>query len=178
MENGNGAPTTIGNGYANGHVELSRPIYYRAIRGGARVRYAPYDRYPRCPCRVTFAYPNHIVLALDDERRQLVTANLDLQAEVDEFRQMVSAQGERIAELEEVVQGEVATAAVVREELQSTRARLTRLGEEVRDRASKILTDATEMIEGVSDIVQSSVQGEDLEEDPEEEIPPGSPTVD
>ena len=37
------------------------------------------------------------------ECRQLVNTNLDLQAEVDELRQMVSAQGERIAELEEVV---------------------------------------------------------------------------
>ncbi|XP_071933052.1 uncharacterized protein [Coffea arabica] len=65
---------------------------------------------------------------------------------------MASAQGERIAELEEVVQGEVVTAAVVREELQSTRARLIKLGDEVRDRTSGIMADATEMIEGVADI--------------------------
>ena len=41
---------------------------------------------------------------------------------MDELRQMVSAQGERIAELKEVVEGEVATAAVTGEELQRTRA--------------------------------------------------------
>nr|XP_027101014.1 uncharacterized protein LOC113720306 [Coffea arabica] len=110
---------------------------------------------------LTFAYPNHVVLALDDEHRQLVNVNLDLQAEVDELRQMVSAQGERIVELEKVLEGEVATAAVVLEELPSTRARLTRLGKEVRDRAFRNLADATEMIEGVSDIVQSSDQEED-----------------
>ena len=64
---------------------------------------------------MTFAYPNHLVLALDDERRQLVNTNRDLLEEVDELRQMVSAQGERIAELEEVLAGEVATAEVTRE---------------------------------------------------------------
>ena len=93
MDDGNGAPAANGNGHANGHYEPLRTIFYRALAGGARVRYSPYDRYPRCSCRLTFAYPNHIVLALDDERRQLVDANRDLQAEVDELRQMVSAQG-------------------------------------------------------------------------------------
>ena len=138
------------------------------------MRYSISNRYPRCSCRLTFAYPNHLVLALDDERRQLVNANLDLQAEVDELRQMVSAQGERIAELEEVLEGEVAIAAITREELQRTRTRLTRLGEEVHDRAFGILADTIEMIDGVMDIVQSP----DQEEDPDEEIPPCSPTVD
>ena len=44
------------------------------------------------------------------------------------------------------------------------------------------MADATEMIEGVADIVQNPVQEEDpeedSEEDPEEEIPPGSHAVD
>ena len=104
--------------------------------------------------------------------------NRDLQAEVDELRQTVSAQGERIVELEEVLEGEVATSAVVREELQSTRARLTSLREEVRDRASGILADATRLVDEVMDVVQSPEEEEDPEEDPEEEIPPDSPTVD
>ena len=107
MENGNGIPTTNGNGHANGHIESRKPIYYRALGGGARVRYSPATRYPRCSCRVTFAYSNHLVFALDDERHQLMNTNIDLQTEMDELRQMVSAQGERIAELEEVLEGEV-----------------------------------------------------------------------
>ena len=173
MKNGNGNPAANGNGHANSHVEPPKPIYYRVLGGTARVRYSSYDRYPRCLCRVTFAYPNYLVLALDDERRQLVNANLDLQAEVDELRQMVSAQGERIAELEEVIEGEVATSAVVNEELRSTRAQLTRLREEVRDRASGILTDATRLVDEAMGVAQDSE-----EEDPEEEVPPDSPTVD
>ena len=174
MKNENGTPAANGNDHANGHVEPPRPIYYQALDRGARVRYSPANRYLRCSCRLTFAYPNHLVLALDDERRQLVDLNRDLQAEVDEFRQMVSAQGKRIMELEEVLEGEVATSAVVREELQSTRARLTRLGEEVRSRASDILTDASRLVDEAMEVVPSP----DQEEDPEEEVPPGSPTVD
>ena len=87
---------------------------------------------------------------------------------------MVGAQGEMIAELEEVLKGEMATSAVVREEIQSTSARLTRLGEEDRDRASGILTDTSKLVDETMDVVQSSEE----EEDPEEEVPPGSPTVD
>ena len=137
------------------------------------MRYSPYDRYPQCSCRVTFAYPNYLVLALDNERRQLVNANLDLQAEVDELRQMVGTQGERIAELEEVIEGEVATSAVVREELQSTRARLTSLREEVRDQASRILTNATRLVDEAMDVVQSSnEEAQDPKEDPEERFRP------
>ena len=142
MENGNGNPAANETGHANDHVEPPKPIYYRTLGGGAHVHYSPYDRYPRCSCRVTFTYPNYLVLTLDDERHQLVNTNLDLQAEVDELRQMVSAQGERVTELEEVLAGEVATAAITREELQRARVRLARVGEEVRDRTSRILTDA------------------------------------
>nr|XP_027101081.1 uncharacterized protein LOC113720405 [Coffea arabica]XP_027117500.1 uncharacterized protein LOC113734925 [Coffea arabica] len=178
MDNGNETPAANRNGHANGHVESPRPIYYRALGRGVRVRYSPSDRYPCCSCRLIFVYPNHLVLVLDDERRQLVNTNLDLQAKVDELRQIVSAQGERITELEEVLESEVATAAVTREELQRTRARLTRLGEEVRDRVSEILADATKMIDGVMDIIQSPNQEEDPEKELKEEIPPSHPTMD
>ncbi|XP_027171567.1 uncharacterized protein LOC113771150 [Coffea eugenioides] len=149
MKNGNGAPAANG----NGHEEPLRPIYYRALGG---------------ELMLTFAYPNHLVLALDDERRQLVDLNRELQVEVDELRQMVGAQGERIAELGEMIKGEVATSAVVREELESTRARLTSLRGEVRGRASRILTHATRLVDEAMEAVHNS-EKEDSKEDPEEE---------
>ena len=59
---------------------------------------------------------------------------------------------------------------------------MTRIGEEVRDRASGILADATMLIDEVMEVVQSPVQEgteeEPFEEDPEEVVPPNSPTVD
>ena len=67
MDNGNGHAAN-GNGHANGHVEPLRPIYYRTLGEGTRVRYSPSTRLPRCPCRVTYAYPNELILSLDDER--------------------------------------------------------------------------------------------------------------
>ena len=92
---------------------------------------------------------------------------------------MVNAQSARIAELEETLAGEVATAEVTHDEFQRVRARLTRIGEEVRDRAFEIMADATMLIDEVMEVVQSPVQEEDpeedLEEDPEEEVPPDSP---
>ena len=75
MENGNGDDATNGNGHANGHVESLRPIYYRALGGGAHVRFSPSSRFPHCPCRETHAYFNDLILSVDNERRQLVATN-------------------------------------------------------------------------------------------------------
>ena len=174
MENEDGTPAANGNSHANGHVEPPWPIYYRALGGGMRVRYSRSHWYPRCSCRLTFAYLNHLVLALDDERRQLVNLKRDLKEEMDKLRQMVSAQGERITEFEDVLASEVATTEVTREELQRARPRLFSLGEEVRDWASGILTNTGRLVDEVIDIIHSP----DQEKDPKEEIPPGSPTVD
>ena len=178
MENGNGGPAANGNGHANGHVESLRSIYYSSRDGGARVRYLPFTRFPKCVCRMTYAYPNHLVFALDDERRQFVDANQDLLQEVEELSIMVNAQSTKIAELEETLAGKMATAEVTCDEFQRVRARLFRIGEEVRDRASGIMADATMLIDEVMEVVQSPVQEdteEDPEEDPEEKVPPDSP---
>ena len=180
MDNGNGHAAND-HGHVNGHVEPPRPIYYRTRGGGARVRYSPAARYPRCPCRVTYAYPNDLVLSLDDERRQLVNTNRALLQEVEELSVTVDAQGARIVELEETVVNEIARTEAARDEVWRVRGQLTRIVEEVRDRVSGILAGTSMLIDEVMDTVQSLVP-EGTEEDPEEnskeEIPPDSPTVD
>ena len=45
MKNENGTPAANGIGHDSGHVEPPRPIYYRALGGGAQVRYSPSSRY-------------------------------------------------------------------------------------------------------------------------------------
>ena len=76
------------------------------------MRYSTSTRYPRCVCRTTYAYPNNLVFALDNERSQLVGANRDLFQEVEELSIIVNAQRSRIAELKGTLAGEVATAEV------------------------------------------------------------------
>ena len=81
---------------------------------------------------------------------------------------------------------EIARAKAAHDELQRARTRLTRIGEEVRDRVFGILVDTTMLIDEVMEVVQSPVQEgieeepfeEDPEEDPEEEVPPDSPAED
>ena len=109
----------------------------------------PSTRFPRCHCRATYAYPNDLVLSLDNERRQLVNTNRALLQEVEELSLIVNAQGDRIAELEGTVVDEMARAEAARDELQRARARLTRIGEEVRNRAAGILADTTMLIDEV-----------------------------
>ena len=151
MENGNGHAN--GNGVANGHVEPLRSISYRPRGGGSRIRYTPADRYPRCQCRVTYAYPNELVLSLDDERRQLRDANHTLTQDVEELSIMVDTQLDRIAELEQRLAAERARSEAAREELGRQRSRLTRVAEEVRDRSAGIRADATMMIDEVMGII-------------------------
>ena len=98
MENGNGHAN--GNGETNGHIEPFRSISYRPRGGGTHIRYSPADRHPRCQCRATHAYPNELVLSLDDERRHLRDANYTLTQDVEELSIMVDTQFERIVELE------------------------------------------------------------------------------
>ena len=88
---------------------------------------------------------------------------------------MVDAQGVRIVEPEGMMVDERARAEAARDEVRRVRARLTRIVKEVRDRASGILADTSMLIDEVMDTVRSPVQ-EGTEEDPEEEVPPNSPT--
>ena len=91
MKNGNGGHAANGNGEANGHVKSLRPIRYRVLGGGPRVRYSPSNRFPRCPCRKTYTYHNDLVLSIDNERRQLVATNRALLQEIEELNAMVDA---------------------------------------------------------------------------------------
>ncbi|XP_071912309.1 uncharacterized protein [Coffea arabica] len=152
MENENGHAN--GNGVANGHVEPLRSISYRPRDGGPRIRYTPADRFPRCQCRVTYAYPNELVQSLDDDRRQLRDANHILTQDVEELSIMVDTQMDRIAELEQRLAAERARSEAAREELGRQRSRLTRVAEEVRDRSAGIRADATMMIDEVMGIIQ------------------------
>ncbi|XP_071902449.1 uncharacterized protein [Coffea arabica] len=159
MENGNGHAN--GNGVANGHVESLSSISYRPRGGGPRIRYTPTDRYPRCQCRVTYAYPNELVLSLDDERRQLGDANHILTQDVEELSIMIDTQLDRIAELEQRLTAERVRSEAAREELGRQRSRLTRVTEEVRDRSAGIRADTTMMIDEVTDIIQGTGQAMD-----------------
>ena len=67
------------------------------------------------------------------------------------------------------------TAVAARDQVQRTRARLVRVVEEVKERATGILADTTMLIDEVVDAVESSAhegtaEEEPFEEDPEEEV--------
>ena len=181
MDNGNGSHAANSNGHANGHVKPLRPIYYRAFGGGVCVRFSPSSRFPRCPCRETFAYPNDLVLSIDDECRQLVVTNGTLLQEIEELTAMVNAQGTRIIELKGTVVDDRTRADAASVELQRTRVRLTRVVEEVQNRAAGILPDTTMLIEEVIEAVDSparegTLEEKPFEENPDEEVLPDGPT--
>ncbi|XP_071931847.1 uncharacterized protein [Coffea arabica] len=176
MENGNGHAN--GSSKANEHVEPLKSIYYRPRGGGDRVRYSPADRHPRCQCRATYAYPNALVLSLDDERRHLWDANHTLTQDVEELNIMVDTQFDRMADLEIRLTAEHNMLEVARLEIERQRSRVTRLAEGIRDRSAGIRADASMLMDEATSYLQEDEQAgaeEDPEEDPAEDIAPDSP---
>ena len=176
MENGNGHVN--GSSAANGHVEPLRSISYRPRGGGDRVRYSPADRHPRCQCRATYAYPNALVLSLDDERRHLWDANHTLTQDVEELSIMVDTQFDRIADLEIRLTAEHNMLEAARLEIERQRSRVTRLAEGIRDRSAGIRADAAMLVDEATSYLQGNEQAgaeEDPEEDPAEDVAPDSP---
>nr|XP_027090278.1 zinc finger BED domain-containing protein RICESLEEPER 2-like [Coffea arabica] len=74
---------------------------------------------------------------------------------------MDGAQGKRVAELEETLEGEVAAAAVTREELQRTRARLTRLGVEMSDANNEDIVITITDVEATETAAKQEPEGEE-----------------
>ena len=87
---------------------------------------------------------------------------------------MVDTQFDRIAELEQRLAAEHARLEAARGEIGRQRSRLTRLAERVRDRSAGIRADATMMMDEATSILQGNDQV-GVEEDPEEDVAPGSP---
>ncbi|XP_071906060.1 uncharacterized protein [Coffea arabica] len=152
MENGNGHAN--GGSAANGHVEPLRSISYRPRGGGAHIRYSPADRHPRCQCRAMYAYPNELVLSLDNERRQLRDANFTLTQDVEELGIMVDTQFDRIADLEVRLTAEHHLLEAARLEIERQKSRATRLAERMRDRSAGIRADAAMMMDEATSFIQ------------------------
>ncbi|XP_071926121.1 uncharacterized protein [Coffea arabica] len=161
MENGNGHVN--GGSAANGHAEPLRSISYRPRGGGAHIRYSPADRHPRCQCRAMYAYPNELVLSLDDERRHLRDANSILIQDVEELGIMVDTQFDRIADLEVRLTAEHHLLEAARLEIERQKARATRLAERMRDRSAGIRADAAMMMDEATSFIQGGEQAENMD---------------
>ncbi|XP_071906044.1 uncharacterized protein [Coffea arabica] len=159
MENGNGHAN--GGSAANGHAEPLRSISYRPRGGGAHIRYSPADRHPRCQCRAMYAYPNELVLSLDDERHHLRDANSILIQDVEELGIMVDTQFDRIADLEVRLTAEHHLLEAARLEIERQKARATRLAERMRDRSAGIRADAAMMMDEATSFIQGGEQNMD-----------------
>ena len=73
---------------------------YQIRPGGATVRWSPANRHRRCECRHTYAYPNTVILAVVEERKELAKDNARLEAEVKQLKETNKMQAEQIKKLE------------------------------------------------------------------------------
>ena len=75
-------------------------IKYQIRPGGATIHWSPANHFRRCECRHTYAYPNTVVLAMVEEREALAKDNARFEAEVNQLKETIKMQVERIKELE------------------------------------------------------------------------------
>lgn len=173
------------------HLEglVCRVISYQEGPGGPVQRWSPACNIRRCDCWKTYSYPDRVVLALDDERRRLASANRRCQTEIERLRATLRDQEARIRELEASVLEEQQRTDAFHEQAQATTGRLMRVVAAIRDRTGHILTECEALVddvlqnlagEGQAPVVPGALgedPEEDSEEDPEEEPSASSESV-
>ena len=112
------------------------PIKYQIRPKGAVVRWSPANRLRQCECRHTYAYPNALVLAVAEERKELAQDNARLEAEVTQLRAANEKQAERIKGLEYDVLEVEDRADDLCTQLRETRERETKRARKVKVRAT------------------------------------------
>lgn len=149
-------------------VETLPILRYRLAGGGARQYWSPARRVrPACGCWRTYSYPNRVVMAVADERRELFRAVRIAEGEVARLQALVQAQYDRIVELEGSRQTENAVQATRIAELevglQTEHERADILGHQVMethdyygqilrkvgDRATDLMTGSRQLLEDV-----------------------------
>ena len=71
------------------------------------MHWSPANRHRQCQCRHTYAYPNTVVLAVMEERKALAKDNARLEVEVNQLKETIKMQADRIKEFEyDVVEGQ------------------------------------------------------------------------
>ena len=126
-------------------------IPYQIQPRGDVVRWSPANRLRRCECRHTYAYPNTLVLAVAEERKELAKDNARLEAEVNQLRAANEKQAKRIKDLEyDVLECEDRVDDLCAQ-LREARERETKRARKVRVRAASILNLCADVLEEVSD---------------------------
>ena len=71
------------------------------------MHWSPAKRHRHCECHHTYAYPNTVVRTMVEERKALSKNNARLEIEVNQLKETIKMQADRIKELEyEVVEGQ------------------------------------------------------------------------
>ena len=127
-------------------------IKYQIRPRGATVRWSPANRFRRCECRHTYAYPNTIVLVVIEEREALAKDNARLEIEVNQLKETNKMQVEWIKELEyDVVKGQ--------ERIDDLGAQLGKAQERMVTRTMKVRTRAESILNVCDDLLGEASDG-------------------
>ena len=108
-------------------------LSYQEHPGGPVLQWALGRGVRHCDCWTTYTCPDRVVLAIEDEREILASANRSAQTEIEHLRTMLGEQGARIRELETSILKEQEQTNAFQEQAQEANGRLVRVVREVRD---------------------------------------------
>ena len=154
--------------HLEGHV--CRVLTYQESPGGPVCRWSPERKIQHCDCWKTYSYPDRVVLAVDDERRRLGSANRRCQTEIERLQAALRVHSARIRELEASVLEKQERTNAFREQAQATTSRLVRVVGDVRDRTDHILTECRALVDDVVQDLAKEGQGQAVPGAPEEEL--------
>ena len=122
------------------HLEgpVCRVLAYQESSGRLVCRWSSARKIRLCDCWKTYSYPDRVVLAVDDERRQLGSANRRCQTEIERLQAALRVHSARIRELETSVLEEQERTNAFREQAQAANGRLVQVVRDVRDRTDRI----------------------------------------
>ena len=117
-------------------------VRYQPMIGGPALHWSPASKTNPCSCLRDYAYPNHVVLAVDKERKTLARTVQRANAEIETLRTENQLLRARVRELEEMAN------------------QFLRLSNTVRDCTAGIMTDCETMIEEMLEIYTEDQGGE------------------
>ena len=126
--------------------------------------------------RHTYTYPNTVVLAVVEERKALAKDNARLEAEVNQLKETIKIQADRVKELEyDVVEGQERVDDLCAQ-LGEAQERMVKGAMKVRNRAALILNICDDLLGDSSD--EASHIGGETGAEPTQDGVSASPTTD
>ena len=147
-------------------VARRRVIRYQKKPGEPYTLYSPFGwmSHRPCECRLTYGYPDEVVLAVDDERRRLGKAVDRLTRQLEEARGVTHGQAIHLRELEQSLRDEEERTDSFRRQLHDMHLHLLAMKRQLRERVRDVIADCEIVLDVVAEVPPRATGPEPMED--------------